>query len=190
VQGADVDRFPPEQGRVEGAGQVILPDLAVVEAPAVVLVLLVAVPPRSVADAEVEVVPAEAGRGARFPHPAHEDVDVVLGERPLELRDLPGEDCGFGEQHGVDRPFPLGCGLQQAIELAAVEARFGHELEQAEPVGFHVREPGVVGPPEVLGRHGQGPGKQEQPVSPRSFRGRSPAPPADVDGFVREREVA
>jgi hypothetical protein len=100
----DIDRLPPEPCRVERAAEVVLPDLAIVEAPAMVLVLFVAVPPRSLADTEVEVVATEA-RGARgLSHAADQDADVAAGERPFQPRDLLGNDRGLRKEDSIDRP--------------------------------------------------------------------------------------
>jgi hypothetical protein len=187
---ADVDCFPPELGRIEGAGEVVLPDLAPVEAPAMVLVLLVAVPPLPVTEAEVEIVAAEAGRRHRLTHTADEDVDVVAGERLLKLGNLAGEDRRLGEENRVDRPALLGGGQEQAVELVGIEARRGHELEEAEAVGLHVRDTRRIGCPEILPAHAQRPRQKKQPVPVPSSRSRDPAAVAHVDGHVGERDVA
>jgi hypothetical protein len=187
---ADVDRLPPELGRIECTAEVVLPDLPLVEPPAVVLVLLVAVPPRAVADAEVEVVAAEADRRRRLSHAADQDVDAVAGECLLELGDLAGEHGRLGQENRVDRPALLGRRVEQSVELVGVETRLGRELEEAEAVGLHVREPGRVGGPEVLRAHAQRPREEEQPVPVASRCSRAPAAVAHVDGHVRERDVA
>ena len=130
---SEVDRFPPQLLRVQRPREVILADLLLVEAPAVVLVLLVAVPARGRSNAEVEVIATE--RRDRSLADAHDQEGrVVLRERSLESGDRGSVHRRFGQDHGVHGS----CGGEQRAYDVSVEGDLGRELEEPETIGIHV----------------------------------------------------
>ena len=155
-----------------------------------VLVLLVAVPARLRPDAEMEVV-ATQRRGRRWlAHARYQECGAVLFERPLEVGDRIGPQCGLGEHDGVHSPAPFDRHLEQRAHEVAVDGRLGLKLEEAVEVSVHVPEQVGRRWPEILGFDREGPGDEHDVVvAPLCDRARPDAPPPDVYGLVAECQV-
>lgn len=188
VQGppGDVDGLPPRLPGIECPTQVVLADLSGIQAPSVMLVLVVVLPTGRGADTHVHVLrPKTDDVEDRRRNPGDDGCGPTHRQSPLLLAHLIRINGGLGQDDGVHRAHLAAASLEQRSQLRHVQSPSRFELEDRNAQLLHdlthqragVRPPACAYDPASRTGRDDGCGRQDSGRA-RGLVSRGDGPPA------------